>query len=107
MLGSAPMLLEADGVGLAFSGDVGRPGRPIIRDPDTLPPVDYLIMESTYRDRLRDEEGTVIGKLAGVVYRHIRDLRRCARVAPLEEQCGRCVEHSFDYRLSGCEHVGA
>jgi len=33
---------------LAFSGDIGRKNLPIIRDPETLPPVDYLIMESTY-----------------------------------------------------------
>ena len=72
MLGSSTMVLEADGVRLAFSGDLGRPGLPIIRDPDTLPPVDYLIMESTYGDRLHEEEGTVIEKLADVVNRTVQ-----------------------------------
>ena len=71
MLGSSTMLLEADGVRLAFSGDVGRPGLPIIRDPDPLPAADYLIMESTYGDRLHEEEGTVIEKLAQVVNRTV------------------------------------
>ena len=72
MLGSSTMVLEADGLRLAFSGDVGRPGLPIIRDPDTLPPVDYLIMESTYGDRLHDGEGEVIDKLADVVNRTVQ-----------------------------------
>src|SRR5581483_6161449 len=52
MLGSTSMLLdlEADGrrVRLGFTGDLGRPGLPIIRDPEPLPPADYLILESTY-----------------------------------------------------------
>ncbi len=39
---------------IAFTGDLGRPNLPIIRDPDNLPPVDYLVCESTYGDRLHD-----------------------------------------------------
>lgn len=37
-----------------FSGDVGRPGRPILRDPVQVFEVDYLILESTYGNRLHD-----------------------------------------------------
>jgi metallo-beta-lactamase family protein len=73
MLGSTAMVLEARRarrrVRLAFSGDVGRPGLPIIRDPDTMPEVDYLIMESTYGDRLHKEVEAVAGKLADIVTR--------------------------------------
>jgi len=72
MLGSSTMVLEGDGVRLAFSGDVGRPGLPIIRDPDSLPAVDYLILESTYGDRVHEEEGTVVEKLADVVNRTVQ-----------------------------------
>ena len=37
---------------LVFSGDIGRTGLPIIRDPDPPSgPVDTLIIESTYADR--------------------------------------------------------
>ena len=43
ILGSTALLLEADGVRLAFSGDVGRPGIPIIRDPQRLDAADFLI----------------------------------------------------------------
>src|SRR5690606_18997987 len=34
-----------------FSGDLGRKGIPIIRDPETLDGADILIMESTYGNR--------------------------------------------------------
>jgi len=36
---------------LVFSGDLGQPGRPIIRDPQEIETADYLIIESTYGDR--------------------------------------------------------
>ena len=57
---------------LAFSGDVGRPNLPIIRDPETMPPADYLIMESTYGGRLHKQTDHVINKLADVVNRTAR-----------------------------------
>jgi metallo-beta-lactamase family protein len=69
MLGSAAIVLHADGVRLAFSGDVGRAGLPILRDPEKLPPSDYLIMESTYGDRLHAHIGHASEKLADVVNR--------------------------------------
>ncbi|MBT8229855.1 MAG: MBL fold metallo-hydrolase [Bacteroidia bacterium] len=34
-----------------FTGDIGRPDRPILRDPVQMPEVDYLICESTYGDK--------------------------------------------------------
>lgn len=73
MLGSTAILLEADDNGkpvrLGFSGDVGRAGLPIINDPEPLPPVDYLILESTYGDRLHQDLGPVKHKLAEIVNR--------------------------------------
>jgi metallo-beta-lactamase family protein len=69
MLGSTAIELEADGVRLAFSGDVGRPGLPIIRDPERLDPVDYLIMESTYGDRFHKKLEHVAERLADIVNR--------------------------------------
>jgi metallo-beta-lactamase family protein len=75
MLGSSAIVLRenVDGqhVNLAFSGDVGRPGLPIVRDPEPLPPVDYLIMESTYGDRLHDQQENVVDHLADVVNRTV------------------------------------
>ena len=73
MLGSSSIVLrEKKGSGetrLAFSGDIGRVGLPIIRDPETLPPVDYLIMESTYGGRLHEQEEEAKKRLAQVVNR--------------------------------------
>ncbi len=73
MLGSTAIVLRERRNGreirLAFSGDVGRKGLPIIRDPETLPPVDYLIMESTYGGRLHEHEQAVKERLAAVITR--------------------------------------
>ena len=73
MLGSSSIVIESTGgtrpIRLAFSGDVGRKGLPIINDPEPLPPVDYLIMESTYGDRFHEKLGAVADKLADVVNR--------------------------------------
>ena len=56
LLGSASVTLEIreDGkepVYFGFTGDIGRPARPILRDPIKMPEVDYLICESTYGNR--------------------------------------------------------
>jgi metallo-beta-lactamase family protein len=72
MLGSTAMILESEGVRLAFSGDVGRVGLPIIFDPAPLDPVDYLIMESTYGDRLHRQMGHAANQLSDVINRTAR-----------------------------------
>ena len=73
ILGSSALVLHGEGDGreirLAFSGDVGRPNQSIVRDPDVMPPVDYLIMESTYGDRLHKDLEAVSNKLAEIVNR--------------------------------------
>ncbi len=69
MLGSVSMVLDDGTTRLGFSGDIGRKNLPIIRDPHELPACDYLIMESTYGDRLHQDEGAVIDKLADIVNR--------------------------------------
>lgn len=55
ILGSASVTLRIKENGkttmLGFSGDVGRPNRPILRDPAPMPEVDYLICESTYGNK--------------------------------------------------------
>jgi len=71
MLGSASVYVEQKRNGkplrLGFSGDIGRVGLPIIRDPEPLPPVDYLILESTYGDRLHKPLDDAANKLADAV----------------------------------------
>jgi metallo-beta-lactamase family protein len=51
---------------------VGRPNLPIIRDPEVMPPADYLIMESTYGGRLHKDVSHVENKLREVVNRTAR-----------------------------------
>lgn len=63
ILGSSLVLVELDGAGadgtgrrVLFSGDLGHYNQPIIRDPVAPPACDYLVVESTYGDRLHDTE---------------------------------------------------
>ena len=59
ILGSSQVLVRADGEqarGVLFSGDLGKYDQPIIRDPVAPPACDYLVVESTYGDRLHDIE---------------------------------------------------
>jgi len=52
---------------IGFTGDLGRKNKPIIRDPDLLPPCDYLVLESTYGDRLHESTDDAMSKLADIV----------------------------------------
>lgn len=68
ILGSAGILLELTTpkgkLRLGFSGDIGRPGMPVLRDPQPLQDLDVLLMESTYGDRLHSPAGDVAEALA-------------------------------------------
>ncbi|HLW46170.1 MAG TPA: MBL fold metallo-hydrolase [bacterium] len=67
ILGSAITVVETDGRRLAFTGDLGRPGGPILRDPEVPPAADLLIMESTYGDRAHEPLEGAAGRLGTVV----------------------------------------
>lgn len=61
ILGASLVLVEIDGAGddgqgrrVLFSGDLGHDEQPIIRDPVAPPACDYLLVESTYGNRLHD-----------------------------------------------------
>src|SRR5207302_11492842 len=61
ILGSSQVLVHVgDNKGepkrVLFSGDLGKYDQPIIRDPTPPPECDYLLIESTYGDRLHDVE---------------------------------------------------
>ena len=59
LLGSAAieLFLTEDGVSrkIVFSGDVGNTDQPIIKDPEAVDGADYVLIESTYGDRLHSE----------------------------------------------------
>lgn len=71
ILGSAITALDINENGkpfrLVFSGDLGRPGMPILRDPAILNEAEILFTESTYGGRFHDDFTTVNQKLAQVV----------------------------------------
>jgi metallo-beta-lactamase family protein len=50
---------------LVHSGDLGRPGRPILRDPEPVEAGEYLLVESTYGDRLHPHDE--VERLAALV----------------------------------------
>lgn len=52
---------------LGFTGDIGRPDRPILRDPKPMPQCDFVICESTYGDRLHTERDKEAKDLLEVV----------------------------------------
>lgn len=55
ILGSSSVTLKITENGedryVGFTGDIGRPNRPILRSPQQMPKVEYLICESTYGDK--------------------------------------------------------
>lgn len=73
ILGSASVTLKIkrnDGTYtiLGFTGDVGRWDRPIIKDPEPMAQVDYLISESTYGGQFHDELPGDINHLLDIVH---------------------------------------
>jgi metallo-beta-lactamase family protein len=72
MLGSASVVLDIDTGGakrrIVFSGDIGRPGLPIIRDPKPPKgPADVLIIESTYANKVHESVMEAQGMLTAYV----------------------------------------
>lgn len=71
ILGSASITLKIVENGeekmIGFTGDIGRPDRPILRDPQPMPEVDYLICESTYGDKVHEDTPEQSGKLLEVI----------------------------------------
>lgn len=66
IVGAATLSLELPNIRLGFTGDVGRMNDPVMRPPETLPSCDYLVVESTYGDRLHSSSA-VADELAAVV----------------------------------------
>jgi len=71
ILGSAQVELTIEENGkkkvLLFSGDLGRPGRPILKDPDMSAKADILIMESTYGGRNHEKQEESVQKFSSII----------------------------------------
>lgn len=71
ILGSAITILEFNDdnrkLSLCYTGDLGRPNLPIIRNPSIVNDSDVLIIESTYGNRLHGDINQVAARLAAVI----------------------------------------
>ena len=71
LLGSASILVtikEGDETRkVLFSGDVGNIDRPLIKDPEKPEEADFVIIESTYGDRLHEEREDYVTQLSGII----------------------------------------
>ncbi|CAG0965737.1 Ribonuclease [Methylophilaceae bacterium] len=68
ILGASLVLLKDADTSILFSGDLGRPNDPLMLPPAIVRQADYLVLESTYGDRLHDPEDPEI-KLADIINR--------------------------------------
>jgi metallo-beta-lactamase family protein len=71
ILGSAGILFEINENGrqyrIGFSGDIGRPNMPLIHNPNLLRDLDYLVMETTYGNRIHSPFEEVEDKLTDII----------------------------------------
>jgi metallo-beta-lactamase family protein len=71
ILGSAGVTLEIKENGkvtrIGFTGDIGRPHRPILRDPQPMMECDYLICESTYGDKVHESQPNEMDRFLKVI----------------------------------------
>ena len=56
---------------IGFTGDIGSPNRPILRDPQPMKPCDYLITESTYGGKTHEPPEEAKAKLAEIIKRTV------------------------------------
>ncbi|HEU4726009.1 MAG TPA: MBL fold metallo-hydrolase [Candidatus Eisenbacteria bacterium] len=103
ILGSASVFLKwKDGAtprSLVFSGDLGRPGRAILKDPEPLPAADYLITEGTYGGKEHPNEDSLLTALEKVVRETVE---RKGRIVVPAFAVGRTQEvvHALDRLMS-------
>lgn len=72
LLGAAAVVLEINDQGtikrIAFSGDVGRKNYPVLVDPEPLPEVDYMVLESTYGGKFHTKDESLEQRLVETIY---------------------------------------
>jgi len=78
ILGSAIAAIKikkgGEELNILATGDLGRKGKPIIRNP-AIPEMapDYIILESTYGDRMHDSSDNAVKKLADIAQRTVKN----------------------------------
>lgn len=66
---------------LVFSGDLGQPGRPILRDPTSIEEADVLFIESTYGNRAHKDQAATLDELVQVI-EHTLHVKRGNVIVP-------------------------
>ena len=56
LLGSSYARVRTNGMTILFGGDLGRFGRPVLPDPTMVDEADYLLVESTYGNRIHEKD---------------------------------------------------
>jgi metallo-beta-lactamase family protein len=72
ILGSAILEVSASSRKFVFSGDLGRPGLPLVRDPEEIQEADFLILESTYGDRDHEGKGQQGAQLTEIIQETVK-----------------------------------
>ena len=60
ILGSSFVVISDEKNTLTFSGDLGRPNQLIMKNPPTIKNTDYLVLESTYGDKLHEKSDPLL-----------------------------------------------
>lgn len=71
VLGAACVRISDGQTSLVFSGDLGRPDDPIMKAPAQLQQADYLVLESTYGDRLHQDRDPM-EQMAAIINRTVK-----------------------------------
>lgn len=73
LLGSSSILVtmteDGETRSIAFSGDIGNTDQPLIRDPQYIDQADYVVMESTYGNRIHTRPTDYVTALAQILQR--------------------------------------
>jgi len=86
---------------LVFSGDIGVKNKPILRDPSTVDETDYLIMETTYGDRVHESNTQSLDQFFNII---LKTIKRGGTVVIPSFAVGRTQELIYQMNMFYEEH---
>lgn len=89
---------------IVYSGDLGVENRPLLRNPKKIKKADFLIMESTYGDRLHPENSSSVDELLDIV---LKTIKRGGNVIIPSFAVGRTQELIFEFNRFYEQHPEA
>jgi len=79
---------------IVYSGDIGMKNRPILRNPTLIKKADYVIMETTYGNRVHEDNSDSIKRLIDIV---LKTIKRGGNVIIPSFAVGRTQELIFEF----------